>query len=124
MPKPNKYHNNQISTLYGQFDSKKEYNHFIELKAQEDAGKIQNLERQVEYVLIPKQKISKGTLRGIKYVADFRYIKDGETVVEDIKPTDRAGNVSKSYKKTAAWKEYMLKKKLMKFVHDIEVMEV
>lgn len=119
MPKA-KYNNRNVNG----FDSKKEHKRFLELDALERAGEISELKRQVEFILIPSQLISTGTLRAIKYIADFTYRKDGALVVEDVKPTDRTGNVSKSYKGTAAWHEYMIKKKLMKYVHNIEIKEV
>ena len=50
--------------------------------------------------------------RPVKYIADFSYTKDGETVVEDVK--------------SAATKtpEYILKRKMMLWEFGIEVKEV
>ncbi len=67
------------------FDSKKEANHYCELKLLERAGKIKNLQLQVPYELIPaqyqeekqitkrgKEKIVKKLIeRKLVYVADF-----------------------------------------------------
>ena len=63
------------------FDSKKEAKRYNELKALEKLKAISNLRLQVPYVLIEKSIYG----RSIKYLADFVYIKDGETVVEDCK---------------------------------------
>lgn len=86
----------------------------------EARGEISELERQKRYELIPRQN----ELRNIEYVADFVYKRDGETIVEDVKPTDRRGEISRYYKNTEAWRMYMVKKKLMKYIHGINVMEV
>lgn len=77
----------------------------------EKAGAIQNLQRQVKYQLIPSQKIAgKVVERACGYVADFVYDQGGETVVEDTKGV-----------KTP---EYIIKRKLMLWVHGIRINEV
>lgn len=120
-----KYNAKKIETRYGTFDSKKEYHRYVELMDMQINGEIHGLKRQVKYSLIPAQKMADGrVLRGMDYIADFTYKQGGHTYVEDVKPTDKDGNVSKAYKKTSAWREYMLKKKLMKFLLNIEVKEV
>lgn len=63
------------------FDSKKEANRYNELKLLERTNVISNLKRQVPYVLIEKSKYG----RSIRYLADFVYIENGETVIEDCK---------------------------------------
>ena len=81
------------------FDSQKEYNRFLFLKKAEEQGKISDLRTHVKYVLIPsvteeyvvhlktKDKIQTRTLQlAITWTADFVYIKDGEEIVEDVKP--------------------------------------
>ncbi len=70
------------------------------------AGEIQNLRRQVEYELIPKQK---GERRAV-YTADFVYTEDGREVVEDVKGM-----------KT---RDYILRRKLLLWVHGIKIREV
>ena len=79
----NKYGAKKVKTLDGQvFDSQKEYRRCIELQLLERAGKISDLQRQVKYELIPKQKGE----RACTYVADFVYRdSDGNIVVEDTK---------------------------------------
>lgn len=114
--------NSDGSTI--QFDSKKEARRFIELRFLEQSGAIKNLERQVKFVLIPAQReadtigargaIRKGKIieRECAYVADFVYIdtETGKTVVED----------TKGFKT----KDYIIKRKLMLWVHKIKIMEV
>jgi len=103
----NKYNAKKITVDGLTFDSKREAQRWMQLKLLERGGAIKELERQVEYELIPKQKGE----RAVKYIADFRYIDhDGKTVVEDTKGV-----------KTPV---YILKRKLMQWVHGIRVVEV
>ena len=67
------------------FDSKKEAHRYVELKVMESDGKIKGLELQPEYELVPKFRKNGKSFRSIKYRADFRYIEDGDTVIEDVK---------------------------------------
>ena len=102
-----KYGNTKIRVDGRLFDSKAEAARWQELQLLERAGEITELERQVEYELIPKQKGE----RAVKYIADFRYIDhEGKTVVEDTKGV-----------KTPV---YILKRKLMLRVHGIRIREV
>ena len=89
-----------------QFDSKREAQRYAELKLLERAGAIQNLQRQVEFELIPKQDGEKP----VKYKADFVYTENGQTVVEDAKGM-----------KT---KDYIIKRKLMLWIHGIKIREI
>ncbi|OHE63878.1 MAG: hypothetical protein A2001_01570 [Treponema sp. GWC1_61_84] len=78
------------------FDSAAEMTRWVYLRALERAGRIRNLERQVEYVLVPGFVSAKfGKMRALKYRADFRYIetKNEKEVVEDVK-----GCVTDSYR--------------------------
>lgn len=86
------------------FDSKKEMNRYCELRLLEKAKVIKNLELQVPFILIPKSN----TERAVTYKADFTYIDfaysaAGTMTVEDVKGF-----------KT---KEYILKRKLFKYLH-------
>ena len=102
-----KYNNTKIRVDGRLFDSKAEAARWQELQLLERAGEITELERQVEYELIPKQKGE----RSAKYIADLRYVDhEGETVVEDTKGV-----------KTPVW---IIKRKLMLRVHGIRVREV
>lgn len=122
----NKYHAKKITTADGVFDSKKEYNRWCELKLLYRAGKITDLQRQVPFELIPTQyetyerytpknhiRTSDGSRcveRAVKYIADFVYTEDGKTVVEDTKGMRTA--------------DYVIKRKLMLWVHGIEIKEI
>lgn len=93
------------------FDSKKEANRYVELKLAQKTGIIDDLNLQVKFVLIPKQKGE----RECSYIADFVYKnkQTGETIVEDVKSSPR-------YKTDV----YKIKKKLMLFVYNIKIKEV
>ncbi len=120
-----KYHAKKIETEDGVFDSKKEADRWDELRKKEVKGDISNLRRQVPYLLLPKQYVN-GRLveRKLEYVADFVYERNGETIVEDVKPTDKNGNVSAYYKKTAAYKSFVYKRKMMLYFHHIQIKEI
>lgn len=122
-----KYNNKKIIVDGIKFDSKKEALRYKELKMLEKAGIISNLQRQVKYVLIPAQyeptssvyvkgnnkgKPKKGKLieRECAYYADFVYTENSKTVVEDTKGV-----------KTP---EYIIKRKLMLYVHNIKIKEM
>ena len=72
------------------FDSIKEYERWNTLRLLQYSGAIQNLRRQVPFIISEETKYRGETLRKIEYKADFTYIKDGETVVEDVKAFDEA----------------------------------
>jgi Protein of unknown function (DUF1064) len=103
-----KYRNRKASYMGIQFDSQKEMKRYQDLVLLERAGEIQDLELQPRYDLIVN-----GHKLGF-YRGDFRY-KDVATdtvVLEDVKsPVTR----------TAV---YMLKKKLVKAIYDVEITEV
>lgn len=112
-PLRNKYHNEKTEVNGIKYDSKKEAKRGSELELQERLGLISNLERQKKYVLQPSFKFLGRTIREISYVADFVYKENGNTVVEDVKsPITRKNPV------------YRLKKKMMMYVHGIEIKEV
>lgn len=69
------------------FDSIVERDRYLHLKRQQDQGLISGLELQVKYILQEKWRRvrDKKAFREITYSADFRYQKDGATVVEDVK---------------------------------------
>lgn len=83
----NKYKNKKIESDGQKFDSRKEYNRYIELLIYQESGVIQDLKRQVPFVICDKVINEEGKVlqRESKYIADFTYIKDGELVVEDAK---------------------------------------
>lgn len=103
--------------------SQKEHDRSNQLKLWQRAGVISNLREQVPYELIPAQYGDCGTdLKGkpvrvcveksCKYIADFVYTdnKTGQTVVEDTKGVRT--------------KEYIIKRKLMLYMHGIRIKEV
>lgn len=92
-----------------QFDSSKEAKRYAKLRALEDAGKIQGLRLQVPFELLPSFECDGVKYRGMRYIADFVYYRNGKQVVEDCKGF-----------KTA---EYKLKKKLMAYVNHINIEE-
>lgn len=110
MTSQNKYHAKKITVDGMTFDSRKEYKRWVELLLLEKAGVIEGLQRQVTFQLLPSQKGDGRTERPVKYVADFTYLENGQMVVEDTKGM-----------KT---KEYIIKRKLMRFIHGITVKEV
>lgn len=120
-----KYHNKKIVVDGMSFDSVKEFHRYRELKLLERAGEIQELETQVKFILIPAQyefyeRYGKNGTRlkdgrrclekECAYVADFVYFQNGVKVVED----------TKGFRT----KDYIIKRKLMLFMHGIRVNEV
>ena len=121
-----KYFNKKTTTSDGiTHDSSKEAQRWCELKLLQRAGEISNLQRQVEFELIPNQYESqprfsktgallkdKVTLveRKCSYLADFVYTdKNGATIVEDTKSV------------ATQTKDFRIKKKLMLYVHGIKI---
>lgn len=81
----NKYKNTKIVVDNIKFDSVLEANRYKELKLLERAGEISNLELQPRFLLQDSFKKNGRTFRKIEYVADFKYIENGKTIVEDVK---------------------------------------
>ena len=136
-PQAGKKLHNRTTRVDGiDFDSQREAKRYLELKALERAGKITDLKLQVMYELIPAayhwlptgEVYQKGEKKGrpkykrvcvekaVKYIADFEYTENGYTVVED----------AKGFRKTdsAAYKVFVLKRKLMLWRYGIKVKEV
>ena len=105
---------NRKTTVDGiTFDSAKEANRYAELRLLQRAGKIFELQRQVPFVLIPKQERNgKVVERAVVYKADFVYREGDEEIVEDVKsPATRT-------------KEYIIKRKLLLWQYGIRIREV
>lgn len=103
-------YNAKKTTIDGiEFDSAREAKRYTRLRAMEDEGKIQHLRLQVPFELVPSFECDGVKYRGMKYIADFVYYRDGKQVVEDTKGV-----------KTA---EYKLKKKLMAYVNHVNIEE-
>lgn len=121
----NKYHAVKTTVDGITFDSKHEADRYIILRDKQKRGEISDLRLQVPFLLLPAQyktvsRISKKTgkplperqklvERECNYIADFVYVQDGETVVEDAKG-----------RKT---REYRLKKKMLFYFHGKEIKE-
>ena len=87
--------------------SKRENRRANDLRLLEKLGEISDLEEQVKYELIPKQEGE----RAVTYTADFRYRdKEGKLHVED----------SKGFKT----QQYIIRRKLMLWIHGITIEEV
>lgn len=89
----------------GAYASRREARRASELQMLQQIGEISDLEEQVKFELIPKQDGE----RAVTYTADFRYVQDGQVVVEDSKGV-----------KT---QQYIIRRKLMQWVHGIKVRE-
>lgn len=106
-----KYGSRKVTRDGMTFDSQKEYRRFCELRLLERAGKVTDLQRQVKFELIPSQRIGgKVVERACNYIADFVYTENGKKVVED----------TKGFKTT----DYIIKRKLMLWVHGIRINEI
>lgn len=67
-------------------DSLKEARRFDELYVLAKAGKISDLILQPSFILQEGFRDKNGKHhREIKYIADFKYTKDGEVIIEDVK---------------------------------------
>ena len=118
----NKYHNRIIKLGEERFHSLKELRRWNDLCLLEEQGVITDLRREVKFVLIPAQREEETvTPRGktrpgkviereLAYYADFVYKKDGKLHVEDAK-----GMRTEVYK---------IKKKLLLYIHGIQIEEI
>lgn len=120
-----KKYGNAKSEVDGEiFDSRKEARRYIELQWLLKAGTITDLQRQVRFELIPAQRepdtigprggMKPGKLieKEVSYIADFVYTDTdtGRRIVEDTKGVRT--------------KEYIIKRKLMLYVHGIRIREI
>lgn len=81
----NKYRNKKVQVDMHVFDSIAERTRYKELKLLERAKQISNLELQPHFLLQEAFKKNGKTYRKIEYIADFKYIENGKTIVEDVK---------------------------------------
>lgn len=117
-----KYGNKKVVVDGITFDSRKEARRYQELLLLEKMGEISCISRQQKFVLIPAQRepdikgprggVHKGKIleRECTYIADFVYWKNGALVVED----------TKGFRTT----EYVIKRKLLLWVHGIRIKEI
>jgi hypothetical protein len=101
--KRNKYGNTFTWVDGIRFHSKKEAARYEVLRAEEAANLILHLKLQ------PSFPIRIGGYLICRYIADFQYVRDGVTIVEDVK-----GRLTDVYK---------LKRKLMKACYNIDILE-
>ena len=125
----NKYGNKKVVIAGIAFDSKREAMRYQDLNFLEMCGAISDLKRQVVFELIPAQRekstkvYKKGRKKGqpiegkiiekaVTYIADFTYIDSdtGKMVVEDAKGMRT--------------RDYIIKRKLMLYIHGIKIREV
>lgn len=118
-----KYKNKSTQIDGIKFDSLKEAYKYLELYERQKRVEISDLKLQVKFELIPSQfqtfsvpgKTKMLTKRkcveqSCSYVADFTYIENGQLVVVD----------TKGFRT----KDYIIKRKLMLFIHKIKITEV
>jgi hypothetical protein len=107
--KRSKYGNVRTAVDGRTFDSQHEANRYIGLKMLAKAGEIKDLECQVRYSIYVNQEWI------CDYVADFVYVdcRTNKVVVEDAK--------SEATRKIPL---YQQKKRLMRAVHKVEIIEV
>jgi len=97
------------------FATTSEARRWIELKALEASGEITNLRRQVSYELAPSVRL---TFRAkaspaLRYTADYVYDRNGQTVVEDVKPQGLPNEKLE--------RDFVMRCHLMKAVHGLDV---
>lgn len=81
-----KYKNSKIAIDGRKYDSKAEADRSIVLRFQVSRGYISELEYQPTFVLQESFIDNRGRRNAaIKYIADFMYIENGLTIVEDVK---------------------------------------
>jgi len=103
-----KYNNTKTQVDMYVFDSAKEARRYKELALLERAGEIQNLELQPRFLLQEGFKKNNKKWRKLEYVADFKYIENGKTIVEDVKGFET--------------KEFKIKRKLFEYKYpDLEL---
>ena len=80
---------NAIKTVIGnlKFDSKKEANYYLTLKAKRINGEIRSIKLQPEFLILRGFTLENGErIKGIKYVADFEVeYADGHKEIIDVK---------------------------------------
>lgn len=120
----NKYNAKKVFFDGVVFDSTAEMKRYIVLKKAHEDGVITDLELQPQYIILPAIKgerikhfkripdrVEEYIIQQpVKYTADFRYVKDGQTVVEDVKGS-----------KFTMSRDLPLRIKMMKYFHGIDV---
>lgn len=102
----NKYGNKRTQVGERTFASKREANRFLELQLLEKSGQIECLELQPKFPIVVN-----GMKCGV-YIADFRFMEGGKTIIEDVKSKPTMTAV------------YRLKKRLVRALYGIDIVEV
>ena len=102
--KRSKYNNVRVELDGHLFDSQRECNYYIQLRMLLRANKISDLRLQVEY------QLNEGGTHSLKYRADFVYWDNGVEKVVDVKGFRT--------------KVYLKKKRLMKKIYGIDLIEM
>lgn len=118
----NKYKNKEIFIDGIKFDSKKEGLQYLIYKNMKKKGLIKDFKMQVLYKLIPSQKVP-GTKRVIEipvtYRLDFLITHNDDSLEHiDVKAWDKKTN------KFLTTPDYIIKRKLMLYVHNIKINEI
>lgn len=110
--KKSKYGNRKVQIGGLKFDSKREADRYLILKAREEAGEISHLELQPRFKLrCGDRPVTFDSGRQAVYVADFAYFDGEKRIVED----------SKGFRT----REYLLKKAIVHAMHPaIRIVEV
>lgn len=128
LPKKARQNNERVTVCGISFDSKWEADRYLQLLYLQQQGVIRDLQLQKKFELIPAVRepdtvgkrggVKQGKVieRAVYYVADFVYVKGGETVVEDAK-----GYYDTS---SAMYKVFIIKRKLMLWRFGLRVKEV
>ena len=120
-----KYGNTKINYGNETFDSKKELNRYLELQLLQRANELSNLQRQVEFVLIPNQyETIEKTLKNGKIKQEQKLIERKCSYIADFVYTDKQGNTIVEDTKGIRTKEYIIKRKLMLYIKNIKIHEI
>ena len=107
--KRSKYGNKKCEIGGEKYRSKREANRHQALLLLERAGLLENLRREVPFVLAPAVRINGRGRPALRYFADFVYVQGGVEIVEDAKGVRTEG--------------YRIKRHLMLSVHGISILE-
>lgn len=112
--KKSKMNNKKVDQDGITFDSKKECKRYNQLRMLQRVGEISGLELQPVYELQPAFKKNLNTYQAIKYLPDFKYTKNGQTIIEDVKAS--------AYFKTDVYK---MKRKMFEYRYpELTIVEV
>lgn len=124
-----KYYNVKTRALDGTvFDSRKEAIRWDELTLLQRAGKISNLQRQVQFDLIPSQyeRFERYGKKGNRLKDGYRLIERAAVYTADFVYNDENGNqvVEDTKSEGTKTEAYILRRKLMYYRYKIKIKEV